>query len=52
VAAKREQPRLVARHQRLEGVMVSAPDQGDEPLVRLEAEQGRSPVYAGHAGVL
>ena len=47
-----EQPRLVARDERLERVMVAAPDEGDQPLVRLETEQRRAPVPAGDAGVL
>ena len=41
----------VARHQRLEGVMVAAPDESDQLLVRLEPEQGRAPVNTGDAGV-
>ena len=52
VAAERQQPRLVARHQRLEGVVVPAPDQRDEPLVGLQAQQRRATVEAGGAGVL
>ena len=52
VAAERQQARLVAGDQRLEGVMVPAPDQRDEPLVRLQAQQRRTSVEAGGAGVL
>ena len=50
MAAEREQPRLVAGHQRLEGMVVPPPDQGDEPLVRLQAQQRRASVEAGDAG--
>ena len=39
VAAEREQARLVPADQRLERGMVARADEGDEPLVRLEAEQ-------------
>jgi hypothetical protein len=52
VAAEREKPRLVAGDERLEGVVVPAPDQGDQALVRLQAEQRRAAVDAGDAGVL
>jgi hypothetical protein len=52
VAAERQQPRLVAGDQRLEGVMVPAPDERDEPLVGLQAQQRRATVKAGSAGVL
>jgi hypothetical protein len=52
VAAERQQPRLIAGHQRLEGVVVPAPDQRDEPLVRLQAQERRTTVEAGSAGVL
>jgi hypothetical protein len=50
VPAEREQPRLVARHQRLEGMVVPAPDHGDEALVRLQTQQGRATMHAGDAG--
>jgi hypothetical protein len=52
VAAEREQPRLVAGDQRLEGRLVAAPHERDEPLVRLQSEQGRTTMEAGGAGVL
>jgi hypothetical protein len=52
VPAEREQARLVARDQRLERVMVSPPDQRDEPLVRLQAKQRRTAVESGGTGVV
>jgi hypothetical protein len=52
VAAEGQQARLVARHQRLERVMVAAADQRDEPLVGLQAQQRRATVETGYAGVL
>jgi hypothetical protein len=33
-------------------VVVAAAGQGDQPLVRLEAEQRRTPMPAGDPGVL
>ena len=50
MAAERQQPRLVAGDQRLEGVVVAAPDERDQALVRLQAQQRRAPVQAGYAG--
>ena len=47
VPAERQQPRLIARHQRLEGAVVAAPDQGDEALIGLQAQQRRAAVKAG-----
>ena len=52
VAAEREQPRLVAADERLEGAVVAAPDERDEPLVRLETEQRRAPVEPGQPACL
>ena len=52
VAAERQQPRLVAGDQRLEGRLIPAPNERDEPLVRLQSEQWRASVKAGRAGVL
>ena len=52
VAAERQQARLVAGDERLEGGLVAAPDERDEPLVRLQSEQRRASVKAGGAGVL
>ena len=52
VPAEREQARLVAGDQRLEGVVVAAPDQRDEALVGLQAKQRRAAVESGGAGVL
>ena len=52
VAAEREQARLVARDQRLEGGLVAPPHERDEALVRLQPQQGRAAVKAGGAGVL
>jgi hypothetical protein len=42
VPAEREQPRVVAGHQRFEGRGVAATDQRDQSLVRLESEQRRA----------
>ncbi len=42
VAAEREQPRLVALHERLEGAVMAAPHERDELLVGLKPEQGRA----------
>ena len=50
VPAEGEQPRLVARDQRLEGGVVAAPDERDQALVGLQAQQRRAAVHAGHAG--
>jgi hypothetical protein len=52
VAAEGEEPRLVARHQRLERRLVATPRERDETLVRLQSEQGRTTMEAGGAGVL
>jgi hypothetical protein len=41
VTAEGEQPRLVTLNERLESAVVAAPDQGNEPLVALQAEQRR-----------
>ena len=38
VPAEREQPRLIALHERLEGAVVAAPDQSDELLVALQPQ--------------
>jgi hypothetical protein len=50
VAAEREQPRLVAGHERLEGVRAPAPHERDQALVGLQAQQRRAPVDPGKAG--
>ena len=50
VAAEGQQARLVAGHQRLEGVVVAAPDERDQALVRLQPQQRRTGM-AGDAGV-
>ena len=42
VAAEREQPRLVAAHERLEGVLVAASDERDQALVGLQPQQRRA----------
>ncbi len=52
VPAEGQQARLVARHQCLEGMVVAPPDQRDETLVRLQAQERRTTVEAGSAGVL
>jgi hypothetical protein len=38
VAAEGEQPRLVALHERLEGAVVTTPNQSDEPFVALQPQ--------------
>ena len=48
--AEREQARLVARDESLEGMVVAAPDERDQALVGLQAQQRRAPMHAGHAG--
>jgi hypothetical protein len=50
VAAEREQSRLVALHQRLEGAVVAAARERDQPLVALEPEEGRTPRESGQRG--
>jgi hypothetical protein len=50
VAAERQQAGLVAGDQRLERMVVPAPDESDQPLVRLQAQQRRAAVHAGDAG--
>jgi hypothetical protein len=52
VAAERQQPRLVARDEGLEGSLVPAAHERHEALVRLQAQQGRAAMEAGRAGVL
>ena len=53
VPAERQQPRLVAGHQRLEGVLVAAPDQRDQALVGLQPQQRRASMEPGcGAGVM
>ncbi len=53
VATEREQARLIALDKRFEGAVVTAPDQGDQPLVALKTEQRRSSSQRGKArGVL
>jgi len=52
VPAEREQPRLIPRHERLEGSLIPTPYERDETLVRLQSEQRRTTVKAGRAGVL
>jgi len=51
VAAERQQPALVARHQRLEGVMIAPAHERDQPLVALQAQQRRLGMGARGAGV-
>ena len=52
MAAEGQQARLVAGDERLEGSLIPAPDERDEPLVGLQSEQRRASVKAGGAGVL
>jgi hypothetical protein len=44
-----EQAGLVAADQRLEGVVVAAPDQPDQAFVALEPQQRRARMSAGQA---
>jgi hypothetical protein len=41
VPAERKQPRLVALDESLEGAVVAAPREGDQPLVTLETKKRR-----------
>jgi hypothetical protein len=50
VADEGEQPCLVARAQRLEGRVLPAACQRDEPLVGLQPQQGRGPAQPGQRG--
>ena len=50
--AEGQQARLVAGDQRLERVLVPAPDERDQALVGLQAQQRRAPMYAGYAGLI
>ena len=43
MAAEREQAGLIALNERFEGTVVPAPDEGDQLLVALEAEERRAP---------
>jgi hypothetical protein len=43
VPAERQQPRLVARDQRLEGMRVATADKRDQALVGLQPQQRRAP---------
>ena len=51
VPAEGEQARLVAGDERLEGGLVAAPGQRDEPLVGLQPQQRRGAAEAVRAGV-
>ena len=51
VAAEGEQARLVARDERLEGGVVAAAHERDQPLVGLQAQQRRAAVEADTPGV-
>ena len=51
VPAEGQQPRLVAGDERLEGGLVAAAGQRDEPLVAREPEQRRRPAQTGGTGV-
>ena len=42
VAAEGKEPGLVALHERLEGALMTSPDECDQPLVGLQPEQGRT----------
>jgi hypothetical protein len=47
VPAEREQPRLVALHQRLKGAVVAAAGESDQPLVGLQPEERGTPGERG-----
>jgi hypothetical protein len=47
VPAECEQPRLVALHQRLEGAVVPAAGERDQPLVGLQPEERGTPGQGG-----
>ena len=49
MAAEREQARLITLHERFEGTVMPAPDQCDQLLVALEAEERRAPGKGGKA---
>ena len=49
VAAERVEARLVALHERFEGVRVAAARERDQALVALESEEGRAPRQHGQA---
>jgi hypothetical protein len=51
VAAEGQQARLVTPDERLERVVVAAADEGDQPLVGLQPQQRRAPVYGRCSGV-
>ena len=51
VAAERHQPRLVRRHQHLEGGGVAPAQERDQPLVGLKAQQRGPPVQSDSARV-
>ena len=50
VAAEGEQARLVALDERLEGAVMAAPGEGDQPLVGLQPQQRRAPRESGQRG--
>jgi hypothetical protein len=52
VPAERQQPRLVAGDQRLERMLVAAPDERDQALVGLQPQQRRAPMKSGYAGLV
>ncbi len=47
VAAEREQPRLVALNERLEGAVMAAANQSDESLVTLKPQKRRAARKSG-----
>ena len=51
VAAEREQSRLVARDQDLEGGGVAPPDDGDQALIGLQPQQGGPRLQSDSSGV-
>jgi hypothetical protein len=50
--AEGQQARLVAADERLERAVVAAPDEGDEPLVGLQAQQRGGTPHAECCGML
>ena len=50
--AERQQARLVAGDERLERVLVAAPDERDQALVGLQPQKRRAPMESGYAGLV
>ena len=50
MTAEGEQPRLIPLHERLEGAVMSTPNESDEPLVALQPQKRRTPGERGQTG--